>query len=83
MTEVCNCKKQNIMLLACSGNCNAGQLANRAAVELAKEGFGAMFCLAGIAAGSSAFVQSAKDAGLLFVIDGCDRACGRTILENA
>lgn len=83
MTEECDCKKRNIMILACSGNCNAGQLANRAAVELTEEGFGAMLCLAGIAAGLSAFVQSATDADLLVVIDGCECACGRAILENA
>ena len=83
MSEECDCKKENIMILACSGNCNVGQLSNRAAVELTKEGFGTMLCLAGIGAGLSGFVQSAKDAERMVVIDGCDNACGRTILENA
>lgn len=83
MSEGFDCTKQPVMILSCSGNCNAGQLANRAAVELAEEGFGVMLCLAGIAAGSSAFVQAAADADLRIVIDGCDCACGRTILENA
>lgn len=36
------------MILACSGGSNVGQLPNHAAVELTKEGFGKMFCLAGI-----------------------------------
>ena len=36
------------MILACSGGSNVGQLSNQAAIELTHEGFGKMFCLAGI-----------------------------------
>ena len=51
----------NIMILACSGGSNAGQLSNQSAVELTREGFGKLFCLAGIGGQLSGFVQSAKD----------------------
>jgi len=71
------------MLLSCSGGCPEGQLANRAAVELTREGFGEMFCLAGIGTGKSGFVQSARDVSRFVVIDGCNKACGRAILEKA
>ena len=74
---------QDIMFLACSGASKEGPLSNRAAVELTKEGCGRMFSLAGIAAGMSGFVQSAKDVERMVVIDGCETACGRTIIENA
>jgi uncharacterized metal-binding protein len=71
------------MILACSGGSNVGQLANQAAVELTQEGFGKMFCLAGIGGKISGFVQSAKDVPTLIVIDGCQVGCARAILEKA
>jgi uncharacterized metal-binding protein len=71
------------MILACSGASNLGQLSNQAAVELAREGFGKMFCLAGIGAHLSGFVQSAKDVPSMVAIDGCPVGCARKILEHA
>jgi uncharacterized metal-binding protein len=71
------------MILACSGGSNVGQLANQAAVELTTEGFGKMFCLAGIGGHLGGFVQSAKDVSQLVVIDGCSVGCAKAILENA
>jgi uncharacterized metal-binding protein len=71
------------MLLPCSGGSNVGQLANRAAVELTTEGFGKIFCLAGIGGRLSGFVQSAKDAESLIVIDGCEIGCAKATLQGA
>ena len=73
----------NIMILPCSGGSNVGQLANQAGVELTREGFGRMFCLAGIGGRLSGFVQSAKDVESMIVIDGCELACGKGTLETA
>ena len=73
----------NIMILACSGASNVGQLSNRAAVELTQEGFGKMFCLAGIGGNLSGFVQSAKDTPRMVAIDGCDVGCAKATLERA
>jgi len=71
------------MILACSGGSNVGQLSNQVAVELAQEGFGRMFCLAGIGGRLSGFVQSAKDVPGMVAIDGCSAGCAKAILENA
>jgi uncharacterized metal-binding protein len=71
------------MILACAGGSNVGQLSNQASVELTQEGFGKMFCLAGIGAHLSGFVQSAKDIPELVVIDGCEVACAKKVLEEA
>ena len=71
------------MILACSGGSNVGQLSNRAAVELTQEGFGKMYCLAGIGGLLSGFVQSAKDVPQMVAIDGCSLSCARAVLENA
>jgi uncharacterized metal-binding protein len=71
------------MILPCSGGSNTGQLANQAAVELTQEGFGKVYCLAGIGGRLSGFVQSAKDVEQMIVIDGCEVACGKAVLQSA
>ena len=83
MAEECCVPGGNIMILACSGGSNVGQLSNQAAVELTQEGFGKMFCLAGIGGQLSGFVQSAKDVPEMVVIDGCSVGCAKACLENA
>ncbi|RLB67747.1 MAG: hypothetical protein DRH04_07610 [Deltaproteobacteria bacterium] len=71
MVETCCEGGNDVMFLACSGGSNAGQLSNQAAVELTQEGFGKIFCLAGIGSKLSGFVQSAKDVPVMMAIDGC------------
>ncbi len=75
--------KIEIMILACSGGSNVGQIANQAAVELTQEGFGKLYCLAGIGGHLSGFVQSAKDVPELVAIDGCSTGCAKAILDHA
>jgi uncharacterized metal-binding protein len=81
--EECCATNGNIMILACSGASNVGQLANQAAVELTQERFGKMFCLAGVGGHLGGFVQSAKDVPQMVAIDGCEIGCARAILEHA
>jgi len=83
MTQECCSVKTEIMILACSGASNLGQLANRAAVELTREGFGKMSCLAAIGAHLDNFVHSARNAPTLVAIDGCPVGCARHALEHA
>ena len=83
MTENCCASAGNIMILACSGGSNVGQLSNQAAIELTREGFGKMFCLAGIGGKLSGFVQSAKDVENMVALDGCPVGCAKAILEQA
>ena len=83
MAETCCEGGNDVMILACSGGSNLGQLSNQAAVELTQEGFGKMFCLAGIGGRLSGFVQSAKDVPVMVAIDGCPVGCAKAILENA
>ncbi len=73
----------NIMILACSGASNVGQLSNQAAIELTQEGFGKMFCLAGIGGKLQGFVQSAKDVPQMVAVDGCELGCAKATLEQA
>ena len=78
----CSSNNGNLMILACSGGSNVGQLSNQAAIDLTREGFGKMFCLAGIGARLSGFVQSAKDVDNIIAIDGCKVGCAKAVLEE-
>jgi uncharacterized metal-binding protein len=82
MAEECCATNGNIMILSCSGGSNVGQLSNQAAVELTKESFGKIYCLAGVGGLLSGFVQSAKDAPRMVAIDGCPIGCAKAILEK-
>ena len=83
MSKGCCSPHQNIMILPCSGRANTGQLSNQAAIELTREGFGNMFCTAGIGGKISGFVQSAKNVPAMVAIDGCEVGCVKAILQNA
>jgi len=75
--------KRNGLLYACSGGANVAEIADRAARELTSAGCGTMFCLAGIGAGIEAMVQTARDADLNLVIDGCPMDCAKKIFDRA
>lgn len=83
MAEECCTPNGNVMILACSGGSNVGQLSNQAAIDLTREGFGKMFCLAGMGGHLSGFIQSAKDVPQMVAIDGCSVGCAKAILEHA
>lgn len=83
MAGDCCAQGSDVMILACSGGSNVGQLSNRAAVELTREGVGKMFCLAGIGGQLSGFVQSARDVPKMVAIDGCSIGCAKACLDNA
>ena len=83
MEEIKTCCGDSAPLLiaACSGRSNVGQIANRVMVEMDKMGIAASLCLAGGGAGLSGFVESAR-AGKIILVDGCPVGCGKKILEN-
>jgi len=83
MANECCATGKNVMILACSGGSNVGQLSNQAAVELTREGIGKIFCLAGIGGQLGGFVQSARDVPEMVVIDGCSGGCAKASLEKA
>ncbi len=72
-----------VMILACSGAANVGQMANRVAAELTREGFGQMFCVAALGAHLPKFVSYAQKVPSMVAIDGCSVGCIRAILEHA
>ncbi len=82
------CQSSNVMLLACSGGSNVGQLANDCAKRLTQLGQGKMFCAVGVAAqlpmpNGSTFVDAARAADVRVAIDGCGVRCVGKALEAA
>ena len=77
------CGKGDVLLLACSGGSNVGQITNDAAKVLDQTGQGSMYCMIGIAAQLPSFVERAKKEGTTVVgIDGCGVACVKKALAN-
>ena len=79
--DVCCSGDAKTSVLACSGGSNVGQIANNVMIELDKKGVGNAYCLAGIGAALSGFVESAKAAKTV-VIDGCPVGCGKKAFEK-
>ena len=78
----CSCASGDVLFLACAGGSNVGQISNQAAVELAKDGRGKLFCLAVIGAHIDAMISPAKEKKLV-TIDGCPVQCAKKILDHA
>ena len=79
----CCAGSRTVLLYACSGGANVAEISDRAARELMFAGKGTMFCLAGLGAGIQGMIQTAKDADVNLVIDGCPMDCAKKIFEKA
>jgi uncharacterized metal-binding protein len=75
------CGAAPTLIASCSGRSNVGQIANQVMVEVDKAGAAKSFCISGVGAGLSGFVESAKAARLVLV-DGCPMQCGKKVLEK-
>lgn len=83
MSECCSKNDAETLVFTCAGAAYSGQVANRAGVDLMKAGAGALFCAAAVAADRPEKVNRARKAARRVVIDGCDDACARRILDSA
>jgi uncharacterized metal-binding protein len=80
-TDSCCVGGVKTLVVACSGGSNVGQIANNVMIELDKREIGNAYCLAGIGAALSGFVESAKAAKTI-VVDGCPVGCGKKAFEK-
>ncbi len=76
-------QSSGVLLFACAGGSNVGQISNDAAIALEKAGVGKLFCLAGIGGHVEGIVNTTKGAGCTIAIDGCDVDCVRKTMEAA
>lgn len=79
----CACGAAPTLIFACSGAADVGEIADRAARRLAREGAGKMYCLAGVGGRVSGILASTQAAERILAIDGCPLACAKNTLERA
>ncbi len=79
----CSCSGGVKLIFACSGASDVGEIADRTARKLTREGVGRMFCLTGIGGRVASIVKTAKAADTILAIDGCAQDCARHCLEEA
>jgi len=79
----CMCASSDVSVVTCSGASNVGQIANQAAIMLAKEKVAEFFCLAGVGCHIPGMVKAAKEADLMIAIDGCLVQCAAKTLQHA
>ncbi|EKD37432.1 MAG: hypothetical protein ACD_75C01131G0001 [uncultured bacterium] len=82
----CSCSSASTgprLIFSCSGAADVGELADRAARNLTRDGLGKMFCLAGIGGKVSGILKSTEAAVSILAIDGCPLDCARKSLEEA
>jgi uncharacterized metal-binding protein len=71
------------VVYACSGCSDAGEIADRVARQLTREGVAQMSCLAGIGGRVKSLLLKAENAERILVVDGCPLNCARHTLELA
>jgi uncharacterized metal-binding protein len=84
MNENGNAPEKRIpVVYSCSGCSDAGELADRIARRLARDGTAEMSCLAGIGGRVKSLLRKAENAGRILVVDGCPLNCAAHTLKLA
>jgi uncharacterized metal-binding protein len=76
-------KKPTTVVYACSGCSDAGEIADRVARQLTRDGAAQMSCLAGIGGRVKSLVMKAENAERILVVDGCPLNCAAHTLKLA
>jgi tRNA-Thr(GGU) m(6)t(6)A37 methyltransferase TsaA len=76
-------KKSVNLVFVCSGAADVGELTDRAARQLDRQGLAAMSCLASIGARDEDILFNAGLADCVLLMDGCPKACARRTFEHA
>lgn len=79
----CACSAAPKFIFPCSGASDVGGLSDQAARQMAKDGKGKMYCLAGISGRVDAIMANTQAAAKILVIDGCSQECARKTMELA
>lgn len=83
----CNCggvQAVSRIIYACGGCADVGEISDQVCRQLRREGVAqaSMSCITGIAAHMQPFIDTAKKAGQVVVIDGCPVVCAKKVLEH-
>ena len=79
----CGCCAAPKVVYACSGSSDVGEISDRAARQLTREGVCKMTCIAGIGGHVGALIDIANAADIILAIDGCPQNCAKKTLEHA
>lgn len=80
----CACSNETtLMIYACSGAADVGEIADRTARNLVREGKGKMSCAVGVGAGVAPLQNTALSAARILAIDGCAVQCVAKALAGA
>ena len=79
----CSCGDAPTLIFPCSGAADVGEISDRAARKLTRDGAGKMFCLAGLGGHVESFIANTNAAGKILAIDGCPVDCAKKTLEHA
>ena len=71
------------LIFACSGAADVGEISDRAARSMTRNGAGKMFCLAGIAGRIGGIMKMTESASKILAIDGCELDCVKNCLRQA
>ncbi len=78
-----NSDETKTLIFACSGGADVGDLSDRAARQMMKDGCGKMFCLSGLGGGVTNIINITKNADTILVIDGCPVDCAKKTMQNS
>jgi uncharacterized metal-binding protein len=74
----------NTIIFACSGASDVGEISDRAARTLSREGAGKMHCMTAVGAGVESFMKFYKQSSDPIVcIDGCALNCASNCVKQA
>lgn len=76
-------KKATSLVFVCSGAADVGELTDRAARQMTRDGLAAMSCVASIGARDEDIMFNAALADSVLLIDGCPKSCARRTFEHA
>ena len=85
MTEKneCACSAGPKLIFSCSGAADVGEIADRAARQLTRDGVGKMYCTAGVGGRVHSILENTAAASRLLALDGCPLDCVKHLLEQA
>ncbi len=81
--QSCGCGGGPRLIFACSGAADVGEIADKAARKLTRDGKGRMFCTAGLGGRISGILKTTEAADGVLAIDGCPLNCVKSSLEQA
>jgi uncharacterized metal-binding protein len=71
------------LIFSCSGAADVGEISDRAARNMSRDGAGKMFCMAGIAGRIPGIIKMTESASIILALDGCELDCVKNCLERA